>query len=72
MAGYAVITPGNHDTVDAFPFSITLAAINLDNKKRVQRSVVLNLQGTDKGEGWEVGAIRVSHAKHADVQALAG
>ena len=30
MAGY---TAGNHDTAEAFPFSIALVAINLDNKK---------------------------------------
>ena len=69
MAGYAAITPGNHDTLEAFPASIPLVSVN-SNSKLVQKSVILILQGTGKADRWKVGVVGLSHVEHIDVHAM--
>lgn len=52
MAGYAAITPGNHDTLEAFPARIPLVSVN-SSSKLVQKSVISILQGTGKADRWK-------------------
>eukprot|EP01036_Dinobryon_divergens_P029586 gene29586-38708_t len=59
MAGYAAITPGNHDTLEAFPARIPLVSVN-SSSKLVQKE----LERLIGGRG-------LSHVEHIDVHAMA-
>jgi 5'-nucleotidase len=70
MAGYAAITPGNHDVLETFPAGIPLVSVN-SHSKLVQKSVVLILQGIEEADRWKVGVVGLSHEEHIDVHAMA-